>query len=92
MNLGPPPKTENVVELLQWCEDAYEFLKNPAFHIMGLNPRTIPSFDDEGTMYYDSGSDSVYVRDSDSWESIQNNSIVVHDNAVVCYDGEVVAI
>ena len=31
MNLKPPPETEDIKELKQWCDDLYEFLKYPMF-------------------------------------------------------------
>jgi hypothetical protein len=38
MNLRPPPDTEDIKELRQWCEELYEFLKYPAFHKILLKP------------------------------------------------------
>lgn len=34
MNLKPPPETNDVEELKEWCDELYEFLKYPVFHTM----------------------------------------------------------
>ena len=34
MNLNPPPDTEDVKVLKEWCDDLYDFLKHPVFHTM----------------------------------------------------------
>ena len=67
MNLRPPPKTDNVDELLQWCKELYEFLKYPAFHMIRFVPRATISDTSEGNVYYDSDDEKLKVRDSDSW-------------------------
>jgi hypothetical protein len=67
MNLKPPPASDDIVELRKWCEELYEFLKYPAFHIINMVPRATCSDTTEGNIYYDSDDDKLKVRDSDSW-------------------------
>jgi len=67
MNLKPPPEGEDIIELRKWCEELYEFLKYPCFHIINMVPRASCSNTTEGNIYYDSDDDKLKVRDSDSW-------------------------
>jgi len=68
MNLSPPPITNEIEELRRWCEDLYEFLKNPAFHVIKLVPRSGAPDTEEGNVYYDSDDDKLKVRDSSAWQ------------------------
>jgi len=72
MNLRPPPVTDDIDELRQWCVDLHDYLKDPHFKITKIQFIPISSVNDttEGTVYYDSDDDKLLVRDSDSWETV----------------------
>jgi len=36
MNLKPPPITDDIEVLKRWCDELYDFLKFPVFHIMDI--------------------------------------------------------
>ena len=75
MNLSPPPvltgDTEQDIKILAgWVEEAYKFLKYPAFHIIRMVPRSAPSDTAEGNIYMDSATHLLMCRDDDSWEEV----------------------
>lgn len=59
MNLRPPPDTNDIEELREWCSEMYEFLKFPHFHGIRLVPRASHSETQKGVIYYDSDTDKV---------------------------------
>ena len=70
MNLPPPPATDNIEDLRKWCEDLYEFLKNPRFHMISFVPRASLADTSEGNLYYDSDTDKLVLRVAAAWETV----------------------
>jgi len=70
MNLRPPPQTDDIKELRKWCEDLYQFLQFPAFHVINLVPRTSVSDLTEGNVYYDSDTNKLTLRVAAAWETV----------------------
>ena len=68
MNIPPPPLTDDLEELRKWCEDLYGFLKNPAFHVIKLVPRSGAPTAEEGNVYYDSDDDKLKVYNAVDWQ------------------------
>jgi hypothetical protein len=57
MNLRPVPLDADVEELRQWCIEAWDFLRNPAFESLRLVPRASAAASEKGRVYYDLGDD-----------------------------------
>jgi len=70
MNIKPPPTTDDIHELRQWCEQVYEFLKFPHFHVIRLVPRASCADTSEGNVYYDSDTDKLTLRVAAAWETV----------------------
>ena len=67
MNLRPPPEKGSLEELQAWCDELYEYLKYPTFHVIRFVPRSAAPDTVEGNVYYDEDDDKLKVYDSDSW-------------------------
>ena len=68
MNLRPPPEDATLEDLKEWCDELYEFLKFPFFHVINFVPRASCADLTEGNVYYDSDDDKLKVRDSSAWK------------------------
>jgi len=67
MDLRPPPETEDMRELKEWCAELYEFLKHPSFHSLRFVPRASCDDTTEGNIYYDSDTDILMIRNASAW-------------------------
>jgi len=70
MNIAPPPETEDVKVLRQWCNDLYESLKYPAHHVVRFVPRATRANPSEGDAFYDSDTNLVTVYNGSAWISL----------------------
>jgi len=68
MNLSPPPENGTLEELQDWCDELYQFLKYPTFHVFRMVPRSTAPDTVEGNVYYDSDDNKLKVRDDSTWQ------------------------
>jgi len=69
MNLRPPPETDDIKELKDWCDELYEFLKFPTFYQTKLVPRSdAPSEAVAGVKYYDSDDNKEKTHNGTDWQ------------------------
>ena len=71
MNLRPPPETEEIAELRDWCQEMWEYIKSPAFQNIKFVPRATMATPQEGSVYYDSDDNKLKVCTDSSvptWE------------------------
>ena len=52
MNLRPPPDTDDVKELMDWCKEVYEFLKYPMFPAGIVTPKETITADGSALRVY----------------------------------------
>jgi len=70
MNLNPPPQTDNIEDLRKWCQELYEFLKFPHFHMIRFVPRASLADISEKNLYYDSDTNKLVLRVAAAWETV----------------------
>lgn len=71
MNLRPPPDTENIKQLKEWCFDLYRFLQYPAFHQLQIVSRSeAPTDTTAGVVYYDSDDNKLYCYNGTTWKEL----------------------
>ena len=69
MNLMPPPQTEDIKVLKEWCDQLYEFLKFPVFYQIKLIQRSdAPSEEIGGVIYYDSDDEKLKCHNDTDWQ------------------------
>lgn len=69
MNLGPPPDTDDINILKQWCDELYEFLKFPTFYQLKFMQRSdAPSEAIGGVVYYDSDDEKLKCHNDTDWQ------------------------
>lgn len=69
MNLGPPPKTDDIKKLREWCDELYRFLQFPTFHQLRMVERSdAPDDTSTGVVYYDSDDDKLKCHNGTDWQ------------------------
>jgi hypothetical protein len=73
MNIPPPPQTESLAELREWCNGLWRELQFPQWETIRLIARTEPTTADqtaEGTIYANDAENTVYLHDGTSFKDI----------------------
>ena len=73
MNLQPPPDQADLEQLRKWCNELYEFLKFPAFHVVRFVPRDEPADESQGNVYFDYSLNKLVVYTND-WTPLQTGT------------------
>ena len=73
MNLRPPPVTDDINVLYDWCFELWQFLQYPSFHAIRFVPRDTKSDRQEGDVFCDSNTDKLIFGGASSWETITSS-------------------
>jgi len=69
LNLIPPPDTDDIKVLKEWCDDLYKFLQFPTFHQIKIIQRSdAPDEAIGGVIYYDSDDEKLKCHNDTDWQ------------------------
>jgi hypothetical protein len=68
MELRPPPATDNIEDLREWCLELYRFLERPSFESVKYVPRSSEPDTEKGVVYYDSDDDKLKAHNGTAFQ------------------------